>query len=352
MTSVELFKACERLIVAFPREDGLLAFLNDLDYEFQELSSLLEEFFSASDQSKFASLSASANVRASETITKCKAIKPRELFKMFDSARAALGEFSDVMLTPWTESPSVMSAIDEVADAYESFLVVQDRNRAFRLTLRGSRAFMVLHTLLWFAEALRNQNAERYVQPQAGEALFSLSLSAVNDVESMAAKLQALHHMYAEICALMKLGEAASRLRIARVESGSTIIEVLGNAGALAIIAAAIKAGAGYLYRNYTGEGRTNEIPRKVEIAESVLGLADKLKERGINTSKMDEYLAKSSTQIARDLNQLLSDEDIIEINGVPQPVTPTGQSKLLTGGKVSLLQDEAKPADSDADVS
>ena len=141
------------------------------------------------------------------------------------------------------------------------------------------------------------------------------------------------------MCSLLKESNGALPLRPLRIEAGSLWLVLVGQIGVVKLMSTLLASAASYIHRNFTKEGKLGTIPKKVEIIDSVLNLETHLQAAGIDTSQMRENIQKSSIKIANDMNQLLSGEDHMELNGVSYPLTPEGNRKLLE--KRMLMLDE-----------
>lgn len=160
-----------------------------------------------------------------------------------------------------------------------------------------------------------------------------------NTLKGFLKKLNAIQNIYYESCQLLNINQNENPLRLISTEGNSKYIELAGQILGITFIGNILHSAIGYLHRNYTKEGKLNQIPKKVEAIESVLGIYHQLNEAGIDTKDMKENISKGSVKIAKDLNLLLEKENQVVINhteyiaGVQNKELPqlgSGKSDLL----------------------
>jgi hypothetical protein len=102
-----------------------------------------------------------------------------------------------------------------------------------------------------------------------------------------------------------------------------------------------------YLHRNYTRDGKIRNIPKKLEVVDSVLQLEIKLKEAGIDTSQMKDNIQKASVKISQQLNDLLGDESRVKVNEIVYSIGSEQEKRYIKQAELLLLE-ESNPEKAD----
>jgi hypothetical protein len=150
------------------------------------------------------------------------------------------------------------------------------------------------------------------------------------EIHAVWARLRALDGLYRELCNLMNVSYPSDPLLIERIESGSLWVKVFGNSRVMELLTRLLEASASYLYRNRTHEGAIVSIPRKVESVEAILGLSNRLREAGVDTTSLNETIAKGAVIIAREMNSLLAGQSGVTINQRKFPLDYDGDVATL----------------------
>jgi hypothetical protein len=129
-------------------------------------------------------------------------------------------------------------------------------------------------------------------------------------------------------------------LRVIKVESGSLWAKLLGESKVIALMTDLIRSGVGFIYRNFTKEGKLTSIPMSVEEIESVLTLEQRMRESGLDTTDMRESIRISGVVIAKQLNNLLSGEATVTINNQIHSVGSEMEKLFIEQSKILLLEE------------
>jgi|GEM_PF-1404005 hypothetical protein len=210
-----------------------------------------------------------------------------------------------------------------------------------------SRDFRILNNFRQFI----NNNLGRSSTAVTGEGELSLFLTSKTDYQQLLEKLQSLRVIYEELCSLFGVSSKEIPLEIGKVESGSLWIKVFGESRVISAMISLVESTVHFLHRNFTNEGRIMALPRRIESVTSFLELEQKLKEAGMDTSELKEYIKKSSVLIGRNLTQLLSGEAKVEVNDNVYSLGTELEQVYLAQAHRFLLSDSDDAPDSDDKV-
>jgi len=168
---------------------------------------------------------------------------------------------------------------------------------------------------------------------------LSIELSSQMNLSEFVLKLQSIELIYNELCMLMRVSTSDFPIQIIKIESGSLLAKVLGNSLIIGMMTTGLINGANYIYQNFTTDGQISAIPQKVESVEAILNLRQKLMEQGIQDDNLDEHIKKSSNALAKGLNNLISGQAEVKINGETLSLGNEIQKKLLENNKPLKLE-------------
>ncbi|MBV9773709.1 MAG: hypothetical protein JO040_07145 [Gemmatimonadetes bacterium] len=167
---------------------------------------------------------------------------------------------------------------------------------------------------------------------------LSVFLPQTRDYADLIRKLDALRRLYSTLCGLLRVSEETYPLQIANLEVGSLWERVFGNIKVIALMDDFLRASAGFVYRNYTKEGKIASVPKKLESLDSMLSLKKKLDEAGVDTSAMKEELERSAAAVASDLTTILAGQPSIEVNGKKVGIEGELEQRFLEQSRQLLL--------------
>ena len=230
--------------------------------------------------------------------------------------------------------------IDKFTTDLENYWRNHKIEDAYVLIVTGARLESELRTLRTSASIIQASLTPPAPEKTADEESLSLYLPGENDLAAFGRKLSAVASLYGEFCELLEVSTAKYPLRIVKVESGTTWIDVVGNAHVIQFVILAISNGAYYLYRNYSREGGLAQIPKAADAIERLLRIDDEMSKRGLDVTKLRERIVKVSIKVAENLDTLLKGEEEVQINGASHPTTPERQQQLIAGKAILKLEE------------
>lgn len=223
----------------------------------------------------------------------------------------------------------LLQILEEFSDGYNEYVAYQSGAHALPLLIRANRLRILLITLQNFLLYLK-ETYSGTAQMIDGEAVFSMVLPHVTNVQDFATRLAALQALYDELCYMLGVSTASHPLRIGKIESGSLFTQLFGDTRVIGLMVSMLERAVSYFHRNYTTEGKIAAIPTKVEALEKIFGLSEKMRQSGADVTKLQESLAKNAVTIADALNVLVSDQAAVEINGKTLSVGAELEKALL----------------------
>lgn len=341
MTSYELLEFVDR-IIGLGNQPELAQLLSDASDDHAAIVIKMDEALAETDANKTSSLIATlksiiegpyaANLRRPSS-----RLIYAQLEKVLNDLRSLKGFQGNTTI----KLDKLIGRAMRLIEAYEAFMQQATRLTTFELILKGSDLATSLFDYSSFAELITEFLTPRPTDaPQEGYQDLSLLMQGKPNLEEVVTKIKAVSALYAELAALHGVSQAEYPLYITKLEVGSLWISVFGKSEIIATLARIIQAGAEYLYRRFTTEGKIASIPRQVQSVEAVLNLAASLEEKGINTDAIKDNLQKSTVIISARLNELLRSVPAIKINGQTVSVGETGIQKYLSESKTRLLGD------------
>lgn len=232
----------------------------------------------------------------------------------------------------------LLSELDQFAEAYNTYVVHQIGSNALMLLLVSRRVHGSLSSLRKFLEYFRS-NASGHLVHAESEGELSLVLLNIASVLDFANKLTALQSLYDELCSMLNVVTASQPLRIGKIESGSLWARVFGDMKVIGLMITFLEEAARYVHRNYTKEGKIAGIPKKMEALNSILDFSNRLRENGVDVSALETRLSKNALTIADNLNELVSGQPSVELNGQIISVGAEIQKALLKPSETLMLE-------------
>jgi hypothetical protein len=280
-------------------------------------------------------------------IAKLRTVRPRAMFILLQTFEDDLNYIQDNFSTPEVSFIRyLLSQLDSFGKAYENFIDQPSSSNALILMLSTRRIDdSIASTRMMLSNLRKNLDPHEIVSDEFQ--VVSIFLPSIIEYNDLLIKLTAIERIYSELCQLIKVSMAEYPLRIIKVESGSLWVKVFGESRVMALFTSLLQSAAAYIYRNYTEEGRISSIPKQIQSIEAILGLTDKLKEQGVDTSQIKENVQKAAVTISQQLNELLQGQSGITVNNESIPAQKTISKKVLTGREVQLLSDGSEQDDS-----
>jgi hypothetical protein len=242
-------------------------------------------------------------------------VSARRLYSDLEIVQFSLKNFQIRLSGPSEYVESLIADVDGFASMYDIYLSEPNAINAAPIAVAASglaQRFADFNGSLNLFNSLFQELPPRDID----NSTLSVVLSGTFDLREFIVRLSAIESIYSELCQLLNISESDYPLEIAKVESGSLLAKVAGSAVVIGLMTTFIQSTATYAYENYTTEGRIKTIPTKVESLDKVIDLTKKLKESGVDTSKLEEQVSKSAYTIAKDLNTLIEGQPSIILNG------------------------------------
>ncbi|NYG35353.1 hypothetical protein HZU83_15630 [Sphaerotilus montanus] len=326
MLQPTLTRRAEDALQALDRASSLLSLLGALDAVYTQVDTRLLAIAEGTSLQENAN-SAHSQMASLPRITK--EISARNLFREIESLELRL---SSALAEGLDEPKYILEPIgtlDEFADAYNNYVVHQAGVNALPLLLVARRLKQTLANLRSFLTHI-SANASGLSSAGEDEAVFSMILLNVTDLQDFAKKLGALSELYAEICYVLGVSVASHPLRIGKIESGSLWTRLFGDTRAVGLMLTLVESSVRYFHRNYTTEGKIAAIPKRIESLDAILQFSSRLKESGVDVTTLNESLAKNAASIADSLNELVSNQPVVELNGQVLSVHADIEKRLL----------------------
>lgn len=274
-----------------------------------------------------------------------KAVKSREVFTNINRLEEAFVSFSesDGDTQVENEIAIIHKYLLNFSSAYEKYLnSLADKEREtalINLIFAGGQLSSALEVLTAiFSDIIHKLEGHVDIYENENLTRFSLFLESHTDFAQFTQKLHSINVIYLELCVLLNLSPLEHPMIIVKVESGSAWTELLAYPKIVELLVTSIERASEYLYRTFTTEGKIVALPRKVEAVEEILELRKKLAAVGIDTTKIDDELTKSTYVIADELNKLLIGEHKVVLNGKVFSVGSSFEKKYLEASKKYML--------------
>lgn len=279
------------------------------------------------------------------------AINHRKFFKELEFFNYSLVELK----SSWKPENNIFDLIFEDIDlfvkAYDVYLGGRSPSAANILLEKSKKLDGTIEVFDKTLTAINNLLSSTEIL-DGEESQVSLLLPEHYSLKDFAEKLLALQSIYSELCALFGVSELDYPLRIGKVESGSLWALLFGNTKIISMITSFLKEGASFVYRNYTTEGKTSALPRKVEAIDALLHLTQRLDAAGFNTEDMKPNIEKAAFAISKDLATLIDGQPSITVNDEQLSLQQELSKALLERRDVRLLErnaDQDQSSETDA---
>lgn len=262
--------------------------------------------------------------------------KTSQLFNEIHDAILHSEHFSDKMIEPHFD---VKEHLEDFNAAYDKYIDLQRADTACELMIQGHRSYASIST---FRDTLQQISAAiSNDQTDAGEneGVLTLFFPQAISFDSLVDKLSAIEAVYNDLVGLAGLSVADHPLRIAKIETGSLFIKVVGAIFPTKLLGEFTRKTAEILFRRFVKEGKIEaEGEYRKEIVE-ILDLRNSLNEIGVDTSKMDDRLSHAATKHAERLGKLMYGESAVEVDGVAVTIGAMQEAEFLEQRKLRLLE-------------
>ncbi|MEL6109687.1 MAG: hypothetical protein AAFU85_27065 [Planctomycetota bacterium] len=295
----------------------------------------LSETMARTSQPDHTSKTATVAAAISEAVAKWKvSTKTSRLFAEIDSAARKSEQFSG-------GNSELNTHLQEFGSAYERYIDSQNAKNACQLIIEAHRSYagvsMFRDTVVLIAEVL----SESQPEPREDEGTLTLYFPQVVRLDALLEKLIAIEEIYRELLDLMGLSIVDHPLRIAKVESGSLFVRIIGAIFPTELLGDFTRKAAEVLFRRYLTEGKIEaEGEYRKEIAETIQ-LRNSLNEIGIDTSGLDDRLERAANQHAERLCKLMYGESDVEVNGVSVSIAGIQEAETIESRAPRLIEYE-----------
>jgi len=241
----------------------------------------------------------------------------------------------------------IANAAEKLYAAYESFVGSYSQEDTLALVTAGAEYERLVQWFEVTAEGLTAALGLDRPDDEASEHI-EIVLLTPKDLDGVAKKLRALAGLYEETAKLVDVDVEERPLRLIRIETGSLWTLLVGDTRVIEFVIGLLERSINYLHRRFTDDGQIAAIPRSVEAVEAVLGLSERLREAGVDTTEMDIDLARSGVALSRHLNTLLGGEPSVEINGRPFTLAPTLRAQYIAGQRRALQPGQTQAPEDD----
>jgi len=150
-----------------------------------------------------------------------------------------------------------------------------------------------------------------------------------------------INDIYERVCAIVGVSATEYALRPIKIESGSWYEKLFGHPSVIKFMQELLNRAIGFVYRNYTNEGKLAATPYKMELLEKELNIIQICEEHGINVESSKKIVEENITLICKDLLTLTAKNTKIAVN---ERVFELGQevaASLIEGCENKLLGTE-----------
>lgn len=228
--------------------------------------------------------------------------------------------------------------LETFSNVYEKYFQNKTISDTFNVLNQSSVLFNTINSIIHLIDYILDVHSKSRTIPEDFKSL-SIELTSEYDYDTFILKLNSINKIYTELCNLLSISINDYPLQIIKVESGSLLAKIFGESKIVDLIVHLIKEFTGYIYRNFTQEGKILSIPRKVESIESIINLSKKLQEIGIDIEPLKQDLQKSTLEITHDLSKLVQCESTVKINEDILSIGDEYRTKFLVESRRLLIE-------------
>jgi hypothetical protein len=312
MLSIEVRSRITDFLMALDSEPDLFNLLAELEHQNQRASEHRDELLRRVETGPAGPEFSALREQVGSALQSLREWRPRRFFaaldRLDDAARRFYGDRQYI-------NNNISRAVSSLGDAYEH--TIQSQRYGDILWLLGAATNML--AAVRTTRDMLGHVAEMLVSvpphSSTSDERFSLSLARQTRLDEFASKVAAVATIYDELANIVLPPADARPPQLLKVESGSVWIDILGVPRVIKLMVELVERTTQWMYRNYTREGRVVAIGRSVDAVEEVLGLRSQLRAAGLDTSAMDDAIAKASVVVAQQLNVLLVGEPTVVLN-------------------------------------
>lgn len=329
MTSHELIQLIDRFVDSFKEENLIVGRLKAFSTACDQVTPKFLALTTMSDSNKALQSCRDIAKDIVDAVGKIKSSMQSSTF--FDELRELIESAESFALELPQQVPAISIHLTNLKNAYDAYIDRQKPDTATTVLFEGQQSYVAIKALRETLAAIRMSLIPNFIRSEHEDTL-SLVFEENTDLEILASRLRSLYEAYRQLCELTGTSYSDFPLRIVKVETGSTYIEVIGAILPLSILRKSIARAAKIIFQRYVPEGRIDAEAEVCEHIRNTLDLRNELKGSGINTDGMDGILAEAGQAHAKSLFSLIGAGRSLKMDGVSIP--PPNQSKLLASAK------------------
>lgn len=337
MTTYELLEQLNELLEALEPNSKLEKLLSEIASNYDEAIGFVNAV-AASNESNAALQNArnvAGKIQAAVDLTK--SIGPGYTYIQLSDWMRRLAKLQVGDESPLGEAMTVLlNAGQQFYDQYDKFVREPVASQTLKLMSEAQSLGSVIRFTREFAQGLLQLRPSIVIAES--EAELSLFLPITGNLKDIVTKVAAIQAIYDELAQLLSISTSEYPLRVVKVESGTLWTKLFGESKVVSLIVKLIERTVGYMYRNYTVEGGLVQIPKTVEAVDAVLHLKNDLEEAGVDTSSMKENLEKAGIVVSKKLNDLLTGQPNVVINGTKHSIGEEFHERFLKESRMLFL--------------
>ncbi|MGH4117951.1 hypothetical protein [Clostridium sp.] len=160
-------------------------------------------------------------------------------------------------------------------------------------------------------------------------------------VKEIGKYMVAVNTIYERVCTIVGISATDYALRPIKIESGSWYEKLFGHPTSIKMMQDLLNRAIGYVYRNYTNEGKLSASGSKIEALKQELNIIGLCEEHKINGDIAKKIIEENLNLICMDIFTLTTKNTKIAVN---ERIFELGQevaTSLLEGDNTKLLEEE-----------
>lgn len=340
MTTHELLRSLRKLQSKLESQSNFSVFVSRISSHYENITTVLSPLLSNTDVNLINEQMNALRTKINAAVIDIKTFSLPRVFIEIEKVKDALAEVQQELGSKPNEGlNNLYQVVSNFQDTFERMIKISEPAETLSLVANAKAVNNTLATTTDFV-ALLIEDLSKEAHPNPDEQELSLLFTSTDEYKDILSKLDAIDAIYSELCILFNVSKSEYPLRIVKLESGSLWLYIIGHALVIGFIISLVRSAIGFIYRNYTVEGKITLIPRELEAANKVLQFSNKLEEAGIDTAASRENVQKALFNISSKLNRLVADQPSMEINDEKISVGQAQEEKFLQESKRLLLED------------
>ena len=271
-------------------------------------------------------------------IREFKEINPEQVFQGIGQLRTAVVTARGLLRIdddPWASEYT--DRLTNFSKAYREFLKNYRHSQTIKLMRAAESIEAWLSSASLLTQAMKASLHSESLSPADDERRLLMLFDATPTLRDLTEKVSAIQSIYSELCELLVITERGHPLRIAKLETGSLLLDLLGMKRVIDLMSNMFESSVQYFHRNFTTEGKLTELPKRLEIVDRLLSTAKIVDDAGAESDVIHENAKKAVVKISQDLVRLLGNDETVSVNGrvyvgsaLPHPrVLPSPMKRL-----------------------